>query len=164
MRQRGEQVTETTHTCALGRRACQPRNLTEAVHCVARHSGIDTHALAERLEADYATFIRWTEPNGICQLPARKLAALAQHTGRFDHLSWIAIEAGLFLSRRLGTANETCDRVHELLDIGEQVGKLCAADRDLSNGGFNDQEKATLRRILQSLGKEIGEYEQALSA
>lgn len=114
-------MNANTKECALGLKKCEPRTLSEAVHCVSRHSGLDTHRLAELLEADYATFIRWTEPNGACQLPGRKFAPLAQHTGRVDHLAWIARDAGLIVSERIGGS-----RIDELLDVCGRLGKLAA--------------------------------------
>ncbi len=154
-------MTENTRACSLGRHRCCPRSLAEAVHCVARHSVVETHRLAELLEVDYATFIRWTEPNGFSQLPGRKFAALAQHTGRFDHITWIGADAGLVVAPRVfGTSS--ADRVKELLDIAEQVGRLAATDRDAAADGISDDERRQLRTVLQRLCREASEYEQTL--
>lgn len=155
-------MTQNTLPCALGRNRCTPKNLTEAVHCVARHSGVDAHQLADTLGCDYATFIRWTEPNGLCQMPGRKFGALAIATGRFDHLTWVAADAGLVVARRIA-GNGGADRVKELLDIAEQTGRLAAADRDASVGGWTEDEKQAQREILQRICREVSEYEQALA-
>lgn len=155
-------MTETRTSCTLNRGRCEPRNLTEAVHCVARHSGIDTHHLADQLGTDYATFIRWTEPNGICQLPGRKFAQLANLTNRFDHIGWIAADAGLVVSARV-KATTASDRVRELMDIAEQVGRLAGTDRDASSdGALTDEERLALRRIAQCAMRELSEYVQAI--
>jgi 2-polyprenyl-3-methyl-5-hydroxy-6-metoxy-1,4-benzoquinol methylase len=153
-------MTQTTATCALGRQKCEPRNLAEVIHCVARHSGVDTHRLADLLETDYPTFVRWTEPNGQSQIPARKLAALAQHTGRFDHLAWIASDAGLTVAPLAPVAG--ANRVKELLDICESFGQLAATDRDADVNGIDAQERAQLLDRLRAMKKEVAEYEQAL--
>lgn len=155
-------MTQTTQTCALGRHRCTPRNLTEAVHCVARHSGIDAHHLADQLEIDYATFIRWTEPNGVCQMPGRKFAQLAQVTGRFEHIAWIAADAGLVIASKVKPESAS-DRLRELLDIAEQVGRLAGADRDASaDGVLDNDERIALKGIVQRAMRELTEYEQAI--
>lgn len=153
-------MTQTRMTCAL-RVKCQPRNLTEAVHCVARHSAIDAHRLADGLEVDYPTFLRWTDPSGLCQMPGRKFAALAQLTSRFDHIAWLAADADLVVARRIASVGGS-NRVKELLDIAEQTGRLAAADRDASAGGWTPEEKQLQRAILQRICQEVSEYEQAL--
>lgn len=155
-------MTQNTKACALGVHRCEPRNLAEVVHCVARHSGIDTHHLADALEVDYATFIRWTEPNGLCQMPARKFALLANITGRFDHIAWIASDAGLIVLKQ-AAAVSAGDRVRELLDIADQVGRLAATDRDASaDRVIAEDERVKLRAIAQRICREVSEYEQAL--
>lgn len=154
-------MTENTKACLLGRNRCQPRSLAEAIHCVARHSAVETNRLAELLEVDYATFIRWTEPNGFSQLPGRKFAALAQHTNRFDHITWVASDAGLVVATRIAGVGSG-DRVKELLDIADQVGRLAATDRDAAPGGISDDEKRDLRGVLQRICREVSEYEQTL--
>lgn len=162
MRETGEQMTENKKACALGVHPCQPRNLAEAVHCVARHSRIDTHHLADALEVDYSTFIRWTEPSGLCQMPARKFALLANVTGRFDHIAWVASDADLVVVKR-ATAASAGERVRELLDVVDQVGRLAATDRAASADlVIAEDERLKLRAIVQSLCREITEYEQAL--
>ncbi len=156
-------MTQNTRSCALGRNRCTPRNLTEVVHCVARHSGIDGHHLADQLGTDYATFIRWTEPNGVCQMPGRKFAQLAQLTGRFDHIAWIAADAGLVVSATVKAATPA-ERVRELLDITEHVGRLAGADRDLSaDGVLDNDERIELRNIVQRVKRELAEYEQIIT-
>lgn len=153
-------MTQTTATCALGRQKCEPRNLAEVIHCVTRHSGIETHRLADQLETDYPTLIRWSEPNGVCQMPARKLAALARITNRFDHLAFIAADAGLTVSPLAPAAG--VNRVKELLDICESFGQLAAKDRDADVNGIDAQERAQLLDRLRAMKKEVAEYEQAL--
>jgi len=153
-------MTQNTAACALGRQKCQPRNLAEAIHCVARHSGIDGHHLADLLEVDYHVFVRWTEPNGQSQLPARKLAALAHHTGRTDHIAWIAADAGLSVATLPATVST--NRVKELLDICEAIGHLAATDRDVDADGIDAQERAQLLDRVRVVKKELSEYEQTL--
>lgn len=153
-------MTQNRNECILGQNRCLPRTLAECVHCVARHSNVDTHKLASLLEVDYATFIRWTEPNGINQIPARKLAALAQHTGRYDHIAWIAADAGLTVSPLAPAAG--ANRVKELLDICDAFGKLAATDRDADASGIDAQERAQLLDRVRAMKKEVAEYEQAL--
>lgn len=153
-------MTQTRVTCVL-RARCQPRTLSEAVYCVARHSDIDAHRLADGLEIDYPTFMRWTDPSTVCQLPGRKFAALANLTGRFDHFTFAAVDAGLVVARRITSAGGS-DRLRELLDIAEHTGRLAAADRDSSVDGWTADEKQAQREILQRICREVSEYEQAL--
>lgn len=154
-------MTETRTRCTLGR-ACEPRNLAEAVHCVARHSAISTHELADRLGIDYGRLVKWTEPNGRCTLPGRLFGPLAIHTGRADHIAWVAREAGLLVAEPAGPAH-TDDPSLELLDIVERLGRLAAADRDAHQDGVpSDQEIASLLSRAQQLALEVRAYERAL--
>jgi hypothetical protein len=119
-------MTSNRRACMLAINPCEPRTLAEAVHCVARHSGVDTHGLADALEVDYATFVRWTAPYGQSQLPGRKFAVLAQETGRVDHIAWIARDAGMMIVPRVGGGH-----FDELLETCEQAGRLAAECRRL---------------------------------
>ncbi len=87
--------TQTRATCRLGHAKCQPTTLAQRVHCVARHSPLDAQTLAERIRCPYDWFIKVTADSNPCKAPAWLLLALAFHTGRTDHLAYLAHEVGL---------------------------------------------------------------------
>lgn len=88
-------MTQTRATCTLGHAKCTPANLAQHIHCVARHSQLDAHALAERIGCSYDWFIKVTSDGGRAAAPAWLCLTLAVLTGRTDHLAYQAHEAGL---------------------------------------------------------------------
>jgi hypothetical protein len=154
-------MTTNRKECQLALNKCQPQTLAEVVHCVARHSGINTNRLAEQLGTDYATFVRWTSPNGITTFPANRLALLAKLTGRFDALEWINADAGLIAAPRV--SGQGADRMREILDAAEAFGELCAANRDAGTS-VDPRERDSIIGRIRKLQRELAEFEQAIVA
>jgi hypothetical protein len=88
-------MNQTRATCRLGKDKCDPQNLAQWVHCVARHSEMDAHAVSERLGVGYEWFVKRTAENGRCETPAWLMLALHAITGRDEHIAYQAREAGL---------------------------------------------------------------------
>jgi hypothetical protein len=88
-------MNQTRATCRLGKDKCDPKNLAQWNHCVARHSELDAHAISERLGVGYEWFVKRTSENGRCETPAWLMLALHAITGRDEHIAYLAREAGL---------------------------------------------------------------------
>jgi hypothetical protein len=132
-------TTQNRAACRLGYPKCDPANLAERVHCVARHSAIDAHAISERLGCSYDWFIKVTADGGRAAAPAWLLLALAVVTGRTDHLAYLAHEAGLLtFSPAIGPGHTPA-----LSPLVRQFARVVEQHEQMYADGVSDRDEAT---------------------
>lgn len=113
-------MTVTRKPCSLGIERCNPRNLAEHIHCVARHSEIPAKELAERIGIPYDWFVKRTSDSGRAEAPTWLMVALAIHTGRTDHIEAEAHSADL-VCYRMPKGNTPTDR--QTADVLREIGE-----------------------------------------
>lgn len=135
-------MTANRSSCNLGVERCQPRNLAERIHCVARHSHVPAKELADRIGVPYDWFVKRTSDSGRADSPSWLMVALAIHTGRTEHIEAEAHSADLICYRMPKGATVTEKQTADVLkEFGEWLAVLGAR---LADGDVNEDDVAAI--------------------
>lgn len=122
-------MTQNRVPCSGGTERCEPVDVAQHVHCVARHSKATAEQLAKNLRVGRDWFIKKTAGANPCDTPAWLMQALARETGRTDHIEALANETELLVCYRLDKSATRSDA--QLADLLREFGESVSAFGDL---------------------------------
>lgn len=122
-------MTQNRQPCSGGIERCEPIDVAQHVHCVARHSNATAEQLAKNLRVGRDWFVKKTAGANPCDAPTWLMQALARETGRTDHIEALANETGLLACYRLDRVAARTDL--QLSDLLREFGESMTAIADL---------------------------------